>query len=183
MQQNQPSVSSLPVPEDNTPAGTNSTPPSRSKQTRKAAKELPDGQENRSARAEGHRSRIDAKRSTTITRARSLPAKKVSFQDYKITLKKCGPLSEATTKALHTLVPMTSLIESNETTDPEVEEDDPDLRYDHTYTLHFNNQENLNSAADILRNSTLITISNYSFLPSGDVLDPNSRRSPERSPS
>ena len=156
---------------------TPTTPPPNvrpNKSGRKSAKDLPDDEERRSARADGHRSRVQEKRASTINRSRSLPAKRA--EKFKITLKNNGPLDPEKTKMLQSLVPFTNSFVDRENKDEDQEPDLPEMMYDHTYLLFFASQEDHDRALNILQSSSLITEDKCSI----NTGDSKPWRSPER---
>ena len=172
------------TPKDKPTSTPTSPPPNARKTGRKAAKALPDDVENRSARAEGHTSRVQENRKTNISRARSLPAKRVSLQEFKITIKGMGPLDDNRTKTFQSLLPSATVFESKENKDEDVNDGDdlPELIYNHLYSFLFNNKKDYDSAITILQSSPLFTQENYSLQARDQEESNDSKpwRSPER---
>ena len=166
----------------NQPAPTPTSPPSATRKTgRKAAKDLPDDTEKRSARAEGHTSRVQENRKTKISRARSLPAKRVVLQEFKITIKGSGPLDDERTKNFQSLLPSAVAFEENEIKDDDCDPDDfPEMIYDHTYSFLFNSKKDYDSAVNSLCCCSLFIERNYSLLDQDETNNSKPWRSPER---
>ena len=99
--------------------------------------------------------RVQENRKTNISRARSLPAKRVSLQEFKITIKGMGPLDDNRTKTFQSLLPSATVFESKENKDEDINDGDdlPEFIYNHTYSFLFNNKKDYDSAITILHSS------------------------------